>query len=189
MLKELLLKNRSYRRFYEDIKIERKTLENLIDNVRISPSAANNQPLKFIISNETEKNNLIFPCLSWAGYLTDWSGPEKGERPAAYIVILGDTNISKDFYSDPGIAILAILLGASEEGYGACTIASVDKGRLRKDLKIDNRYEILYVIALGKAKERVVLEDTGKDGDIKYWRDNNEVHHVPKRPLNELILE
>jgi nitroreductase len=189
MIKELIKKNRTYRRFYEDFAIERNTLEELVDLARLSASAANRQPLKYILSCEKDKNDLIFPTLAWAGYLKDWPGPDEEERPSAYIIMLLDTEISKNYWCDPGIAAQSILLGATEKGLGGCIFASVKKDELRSVLKINERYEILYVLAVGKPKEKVVLETVRTDGDIKYWRDNQGVHHVPKRSLREIILE
>ena len=67
-------------------------------------------------------------------------------------------------------------------------IGSIDKDGLRQALDIPEKYEIMLIQALGKPKETVVIEDVGPDGDIKYYRDEEDVHHVPKRPLEELIL-
>ena len=189
MLRDLIIKNRSYRRFYQDVPIGRETLVALVDLARHSASAANRQPLKYILSHEPETNSLIFPHLRWAGYLMDWEGPEEGERPAAYIIILGDKNITGSFGCDHGIAAQSILLGATESGLGGCMIASVQRKELGRNLGITDQYEILLVIALGKPKERVVIEPLGSDGDIKYWRDEEGIHHVPKRSLKEIILD
>lgn len=188
MIKDLILKNRSYRRFYEGVPIDRKTLEELVDLARLSASTANRQPLKYILSHDSQKNALIFPYLGWAGYLGDWPGPSEGERPAAYIIILADTDISRNVGCDHGIAAQNILLGATEKGLGGCIIGSLQLQELRKVLAIPTRYEILLVIALGKPKETVVLESVGPDGAIKYWRDEKGGHHVPKRSLEELII-
>jgi nitroreductase len=189
MLRELIEKNRTYRRFYEDVKVDRKTLEELVDLARLSPSGGNLQSLKYILSYETERNNLVFPHLKWAGYLKDWGGPEAGERPAAYIIMLGDKEISPNHFWDHGIASQSILLGAVEQGLGGCQFGSIDREGLRKSLNIPEQYEIVMVIALGKPKEEVVLEDIKDPKDVKYWRDENKVHHVPKRKLVDLILD
>jgi nitroreductase len=189
MLRNLVLKNRSYRRYYEEEAIDLDTLKALIDLARLSGSGGNNQPLKFILSNDSQKNILIFPNLKWAGYLEDWPGPAEGERPSAYIVILGDKDIAAQAGVDHGIAAQSILLGATENGLGGCMIGSINRKQLRQDLEIPDQYDILLIIALGKPKETVVLESVGPDGDIKYWRDENQVHHVPKRPLDEIILD
>lgn len=188
MLRDLIVKNRSYRRFHQEVAISCETLRELVDLARLSASGANRQPLKYILSCEPEKNSRIFPCLGWAAYLKDWPGPEEGERPSAYIIILGDTEISRSYFVDHGIAAQSILLGATEKGLGGCMIASIQQQALRQALDIPERYEILLVLALGKPKETVVIEPVGPDGDIKYWRDSKGVHHVPKRSLEEIII-
>ncbi len=186
MFKDLIVKNRSYRRFHQNQPVELDTLKELVELARLSPSAGNMQPLKYVLSADPEKNGLIFRHLAWAGYLTDWTGPAEGERPAAYIIILGDKDISPSVDCDHGIAAQSILLGAVEKGLGGCTIGSIRREELRKDLQIPDRYAILLVLALGRAKETVVIETSR--GDIKYWRDKQGVHHVPKRPLDEVII-
>jgi len=188
MLKSLILQNRSYRRFYQDVPISRDSLRELVDLARLSASAANRQPLKYFLSCTPEQNALIFPYLGWAGYLKEWGGPIEGERPSAYIIILGDKNISQSFGCDHGIAAQSILLGAVEKGVGGCMIGSVHKLELAHSLGIPDTYEVLLVIALGKPKETVVIESLGPDGDIKYWRDAQAVHHVPKRSLVDIII-
>jgi nitroreductase len=189
LLRDLILKNRSYRRFDQKYPIDLSTLRELIDLARYSPSGSNLQPLKYILSNVPGKNADIFSCLSWAGYLKDWPGPVVGERPTGYIIILGDTTIRKSLGVDPGIAAQSIMLGAVERGLGGCIIASIDKEKLRKDLQIADRYEISLALALGRPIELVQLEEVGLDNDIKYWRDEYNVHHVPKRALDDIILD
>jgi nitroreductase len=188
MLENLVMKSRSCRRFYENEKISTEDLQELVNFARLSPSASNLQPLKYILSYTAEKNKRIFPHLSWAAYLTQWAGPAEGERPAAYIIILGDTSIVKSFNCDHGIAAQSILLGACEKGLRGCIIGSINRQALHKDLDIDISYKILLVIALGKPKEEVKIENTREDGDIRYWRDTDGVHHVPKRKLEDIIL-
>jgi nitroreductase len=188
MVRDLVLKNRSCRRFYQDIKIELKTLRELIELARLSASAGNLQPLKYILLNDSKKNSLIFPHLAWAGYLKDWIGPCEGEKPSAYIIILGDTEISKSIDCDHGIAAQSILLGAAEKGIGGCIIGSIKREELRKVLNISSQYKILLVLALGKPKETAVIEQAGQKGDIEYWRDSEDIHHVPKRTLDEIII-
>ena len=189
MIRDLIEKTRSYRRFYQDHTIELETLKELVDLARLSAAAGNLQPLKYMLSNEPQSNAKILQHLGWAGYLRDWPGPSEGEQPAAYIIVLGDTHICKSFGCDHGIACQNILLGAGEKGLGGCMIGSVNREKLREDLNIPEHFEILLVVALGKPKETVVLETVGPDGDIKYWRDSEEVHHVPKRKLEDIIVD
>jgi nitroreductase len=187
-LQDLVLHNRSYRRFDESHRIQHETLVELIGLARCTPSAGNYQPLKYILSADQKTNDRIFPCLGWAAYLPDWDGPAPGERPTAYIVILIDETITRDWWCDDGIAVQTILLGAAEKGLGGCMIGSISKERLRQELNIPEHLKIRLVVALGKPAEQVVLEDLEPGGDIRYWRDQEGVHHVPKRMLAELII-
>lgn len=186
-LKDLVFKNRSYRRFDESYRVDAVLLESFIDLARLSSSGANRQPLKYLIYNEKNDCERLFPYLAWAGYLREWPGPEKGERPSAYIVILGDKSITENFGIDHGIAAQSIMLGATEAGLGGCMIQSISRDEMRNDLGIPDRFEILLVLAIGKTVEKVVIEEL-KGGDVKYWRDQDKTHHVPKRNLKDLIL-
>lgn len=189
MLRDLVLNNRSYRRFYEEHRIERDTLRQLVDLARLSSSGANLQSLKYVLSAEPEQNGRIFATLGWAGYLKEWDGPVVGERPAAYIVMLFDRSIANTCYWDHGIAAQSIMLGAVERGLGGCMFGNVKRDELRKILELDERFEILMVLALGKPREDVRLVPLLPDGDIRYYRDAAGVHHVPKRSLDDIILE
>lgn len=187
-MNDLVLKTRSYRRFHEDHDIGLEVLRGLVELARLTASARNLQPLKFMVVNDRKVNAEIFPELGWAGYLKDWPGPIPGERPSAYIVTLGDTVITDNFGYDQGLATQSILLGATSLGLGGCIIGSAKKDRLREKLAIPERYTILNVIALGKPMEVVKVEPLGPEGDVKYWRDAEGVHHVPKRALEDLIV-
>ncbi len=187
MMQELVRKSRSYRRFHEEKPIAHEVLTGLVELARFAPSASNMQPLKFVLVCSPERNKLVFPCLTFARHLQDWPGPAEGERPAAYIIILGDNEISKSVPWDHAIAAQTIALGAAEKGIGACIFASINRERLRRALKVPSRYRILLVVALGIPNETIVLEDM-KGNEWVYWRDENGVHHVPKRPLGDLIL-
>lgn len=187
-LKDLILQTRSYRRFDENSRIEFSTLESLIDMARLSASGANRQPLKYLIFNETVDCDRIFPYLAWAGYLLEWPGPDKGERPSAYIIVLGDKSVAESYGIDHGIAAQSIMLGAVEAGYGGCMIQSIKREELRSELGLPETYDILLVLALGKPVEKVVIDEI-RDNDVKYWRDQDRIHHVPKRSLNDIILK
>lgn len=207
MFKDLVRNSRSVRRFYGDKKIEEGQLERLVDLARLTPSGANKQPLKYIIVCNEKSNDAVYQTLSWAGYLKDWDGPIPSERPTGYIIILRDNNISKAMTFDEGIAAQTIFLGATEMGLGGCFIGSIKRSELRsvldiseddetskeyeisKDYKISEEYEISLVIALGYPKEEVVIDEIDKEMDIKYWRDDEDVHHVPKRKLEDTIIK
>lgn len=185
----LVLKNRSYRRFYENEALSMETLESLAALGRIVPSASNSQAIKFMLINTPEENAKVYKTLGWAGMLSDWDGPEEGERPSAYIILLVDLALGKNKLTDDGIIAQTILLGATAKGYGGCMLGDIRRTELSKSLGINSeKYSIDLVIALGKPKEEVVLEDITPLHGNHYYRDENAVHHVPKRSLEDLII-
>ena len=188
MLYDLVSRTRSFRRFQEKAPVNLTILRELVGLARLGGSARNVQPLKYVLVNEPSVNAAIFSHLGWAGYLKDWPGPEEGERPAAYIICLLDTRLSREAACDLGIASQNLMLGAVEKGFGGCRIASFSP-KLRDVLDLEDHLEILLVIAIGKPVETVVCEECVPGGDIKYWRDDAQVHHVPKRSLKEIIVK
>ena len=187
--KRLVKSNRSCRRFDANVPLSRQTLEELVDLARHTASAANKQPLKYVLSTDPEKNREIFDCLGWAAYLTDWKGPVEQERPTGYIVVLGDTTLADRFWCDHGIAAQTILLGARAQGLAGCMFGAINIKRIKAALGIEDQFEVKLVIALGSPMETAQIDDLAPDGDIRYWRDANQVHHVPKRKLADLILK
>jgi len=189
MIKDLVTKNRSCRRFHQDSVISRDTLRELVDLARLSASAGNQQPLKYILSCDPAKNADIFSTLAWAAALKDWPGPSEGERPSAYIIMLENPELSNPWLKcDTGIAAQSILLGATEKGLGGCMIASIQHEKLREKLAVPEHLEIALVVALGKPKEEIAIESVGPSGNVNYWRDDRGVHHVPKRSLDDIIV-
>jgi nitroreductase len=187
-LRDLLKQNRTYRRFDQTVKIAQEELEEWVAQVRFCSSGRNAQPLRYVIVNSDAMCEQVFPQLAWAGYLTDWSGPEEGERPSAYLIQLLDTRIVENCLCDDGLQIQTILLNAVEKGFGGCIIKAFKNEALREVLHLPEYMKIMYVIALGKPKEQVVLEEMQGE-NYKYWRDTEGVHHVPKRSKEELIFK
>jgi nitroreductase len=188
MIADLIKANRSCRRFDEKHPISAANLLELVNLARLSASAANLQPLRYILSCDPLTNTKIFECLTWAYYLKEWPGPRPAERPGAYIVILHDTRVSKTLDCDHGIAAQSILLGAREMGLAGCMLAAVKRPKLRRLLDIPTSMKIKLVLAVGKPKETIVIDTVNIESDIRYWRDENQVHHVPKRRLKDIVL-
>ncbi len=186
MIADLVLKNRSYRRFEQSFRIAPDILREMVNLARQTPSAMNMQALKYIIVSDSRMCERIFPCFAWARRL-NWDGPAEGQRPAAYIIILGDKSITTNFWCDHGIAAQTMLLYAAEKGLGGCMLGSIDREKLCHELGITTGFEVLLTVAVGKPAERVVLEKLSPGGDTSYWRDENGVHHVPKRSLAEVL--
>ena len=190
MLCDLVKMNRSYRRFEEAVPIPEAVLTGLAELARYIPSGANQQPLKYRIVCRPEENRKVFETLKWAGALPDWDGPEEGERPTGYIVILCDKMIGSKKQWDEGIAAQTIMLGAVEAGFGGCMLGSIDRRLLAEHLNLDpERYLISLVLALGKPKEKVVIVPLPEDGSTAYYRDGEQIHYVPKRALSDMLVQ
>lgn len=186
---DLVALNRSCRRFAGNKKVNVEEITQLVDLARISASAANLQPLKYMISASDEMNTKIFPCLKWAGYLKNWDGPSENERPSAYIIVLHDTGIAGEPGCDHGIAGQSIMLGAVEKGLAGCMIAAIDRKSLGDLIGLPSHLKILLVIALGyPVEERKVVTLTDETG-VKYFRDDKGIHYVPKRSLEEIVIK
>lgn len=186
-LGDLVRQARSIRRF-KPVAITRQTLLDLVALARLSASAANLQPLRYVLSCDPDTNARVFPCTRWAGRLKDWPGPAEHERPSAYIVITLDSSLAKQAGPDVGIAAQSIVLGAAERGLAACMLGALDRPALALALRIPPQYPIELVIALGAPGETVVLEEAARGGDIGYYRDEQGIHHVPKRRLEDIVL-
>lgn len=193
MIYNLIKTNRTYRRFYQEIKIPFEDLLSFVELARLSSSPKNRQSLKYYLSNEEETNIKIFKTLSWAGALPNWKEPKNGERPSAYIIVLEDNSIlpkvEKSYHeAASGIVAQSITLGATEKGLGACIIAAIKRKQLKEQLNISKHLDILLVLAIGKPKEKVIITEMPEDGNYNYWRDKNKNHYVPKRSLEEIVL-
>ncbi len=187
-IKDLIKHNRSYRRFDANHAIKQELLLELVDLTRYTASSRNSQSLRYFLSTDKKTNDNVFETLSWAGYLRNWDGPSEKERPTAYIVVVAEEESLNQFTMlDTGLATQSILLGAVDKGLGGCIVAAVRKEKLRKIIHLNDKYEIICVIALGKPNEQVFIESMEED-DIRYWRDTEDVHHVPKRKLEDIIL-
>lgn len=189
MFKDLVIKNRSYRRFFEDYSVSEETLRELVDLARNTASTVNSQALRFKLITLSDERETVFNNLAWAGLLKDWHGPEKGERPSAYIIIMCDLSIGCNKHFDDGIAAQTILLGATEKGLGGCMFGSISRKSLAEELGIDlEKYSVDLIVALGKPKETVKIVELPEDGSTAYFRDENGTHYVPKRSLDDLIV-
>jgi len=193
MLNDLVRRTRTVRRFEEQRHVDPAVLRQLLDLARLGGSARNGQALKYMVITEAALREQLFPLLGWAGYLRDWPGPGPGERPPVYIICLLDTTLLRgpeaEAHFDLGIATQNLLLGAAEQGLFGCRIGAFSPHAVHRLLRLADRFKVLLVLALGYPAETVVLEEVGPDGDIRYWHDEQGVHHVPKRLLAEILVE
>jgi len=184
MIYDKIARRRTIRKYLKK-DVPEEVLIKCVDAARLSPSGANRQPLKYIIVNDKNLLKPVFNTLSWAGYLPDYK-PNEEEIPRAYIVILLDKNISKSAGHDAGIAAMSISMVAYDEGLGSCILGAVDREKLRQVLKVPENLDILLVVSLGYPAEAPVVDEI-KDGDIRYWLNENGVLHVPKRKFEDIV--
>ena len=193
MMSEWVRRTRTVRRFQEERQIDSALLRQWIDLARLGGSARNGQVLKYMVITEDGLRRQLFPLLGWAGYLRDWPGPAPGERPPAYVACLLDTELLRgpetEAHFDLGIATQNLLLGAAECGVFGCRIGAFSSSAVHHLLQLTDRFKVLLVLALGYPAETIALEELGPEGDIRYWHDEQGVHHVPKRRLTEILIE
>ena len=187
MIKDLIKTNRSYRRFFAEKAVDTETLVSIVDEARFCPSGANKQRLRVAIINDKCERDEIFATLKFAGYLTDWKGPVESERPAAYLVLCSESDLDSLLAIDLGIFAQTLLLSATERGIGGCMFRSYNAERVSEIVGVEGMKPHL-VIALGYPSEKVECVGV-KDGDIKYFRGEDDVHYVPKYTSDELIIK
>lgn len=185
MFADLVKKARTYRRFDESEAIPSEALRKLVDLVRIVSCGGNSQKLRYMIVSEPDECAALFPHLRWAGALKDWPGPAPGERPSGYIMILSEASPGHNV----GIAAQTIQLAATEAGYGVCMMGAIDRDEIKAAFKIPDAMNVHLVLALGKPGETVVIEPMPADGNTAYWRSEDGVHHVPKRALEDVLVD
>ncbi len=189
---KLATQTRTFRRFDENLPIATTDLHELVELARLAGSARNGQPWQYMVVNDRDICGKIFPYIGWAGYLADWKGPIAGERPTAYILCLLNHNwlkgTEKEAYFDLGIASQNILLGASTKHLGGCRIGAFSP-KVKNIFAIPDHLSLELVIALGSPVEQVQIDDIDENGEIKYWRDEQQLHHVPKRKLQDVLID
>ena len=172
MLRDLVLKNRSYRGFDESVRISRETLEGFVDCARLCPSSVNKQPLKYFLAWEPDEVEKVQGLTKWARALPD-------KRI--------DENLNR-YQKDVGIVAQTMLLAAVEQGLGGCMIGNFQAGEVMEVLGLPEEIRPLLIVAFGKPAEEIHLVDVPEDGNTNYYRDENDVHYVPKRTLADELL-
>lgn len=192
MLRDLVLENRSYRSFDESDPVTREMLLEWVDNARLTPSAVNAQPLKYRLVDTKEGVEKVLPHTAWAGALKDITLPPEGKHPTAFVVICHDTTVRENPGSsatDVGIAAMTLLLSATEAGYGGCMIGAFNRDRVGEVLRIPEKYVPVLLVALGRPAEMVFLAEPKDKDNVIYYRDDHNLHFVPKRKLEDILID
>lgn len=192
MFRDLVLENRSYRSFDENFPVSHEMLLDWVDNARLTPSAVNAQPLKYRLVEGKDAVEKLLPLTAWAGLLKDVHLPPDGHHPSVFVVICHDTTVRENPNSsatDVGIAAMTLLLSATEAGYGGCMIGAFDRNRVGEVLRIPEKYVPVLLVALGKPDELVFLCEPKDPANVAYYRDDHNLHFVPKRKLDDILIE
>ena len=191
MFKDLVLKNRSYRGYDESVTFTREDLLEYVDLARLCPSGANLQGLKYYLVYEKEAVEALLPYTHFAAALPQLHLPRTGSHPTAFIVICQDLNITEKLarlQKDIGIVAQTMLLYAAEQGLGGLMIGNFELGHVKETCGLPDHLTPVLVVALGKPAEKIVLVDVSENGDTNYYRDDQDVHYVPKRKLSDVVI-
>lgn len=191
MLKDLLRKNRSYRGYDESVPVSHAMLEKWVEQMRYTPSSRNQQPLQFYLASEPEMVAKIQAETHWAALLPQITLPHEGKKPTAFVVICFNKELApsvEPYRVDVGILAQSLLLAAVEDGFGGCMIGNFSPAKLHEVLMLPEHINPVLVIALGKPDEEIVITEP-VNGNIDYYRDENDVHYVPKRTWKDLIIK
>lgn len=185
---ELISGRRTVRKFTRE-PIPDELLRKYVDAARLAPSGANLQPLKYVIVKSEAVVAEVTKNVRWAAYIAPEGNPKKDEEPTAYIAVAADTDIKKSGWeADVGAAVMSLLLAAEEDGVGCCWMQAINYEEISRILQLPKNLRLCCVVALGKKAEQPVSV-TAKNGEIKYYKDENGVLKVPKRPLEEILTE
>jgi Nitroreductase len=187
--KEIVKMTRSFRRFDPTVRISEEELLEFVDSARLAASGTNKQYLRYRIVHTEKECDIVYDTLKWGGAFPDWDQP-KNEAPSSYIVLLREKDLAPRVGIDDGLSTQIITLAATTKGYGTCILQNCAFKDLMANLAIDtDKYVFSLVIAIGKPIEEVVIDEGLVDGNTKYYRDENEVHHVPKRTLADVLVK
>lgn len=191
MFKDLVKQNRSCRGYDKNRKVTFEELSEFVDYARLAPSSANIQPLKYYLVHEQEEVKKVQLLTMWAGGLPELHLPHAGMYPTAFVVICQDLTISKSipqFQKDVGIVAQTMLLAATEAGLSGCMIGNFGTDKIQKTLGIEAHLSPVLVVAFGKKEENIILTEVEEGDSTKYYRDSEDTHYVPKRKLEDIIV-
>jgi nitroreductase len=180
----IFLQRRSIRRFQQK-EIPESFLRKCVNGARLAPSGKNLQPIEYIIVTDQRLRNQLFSHLHWAGYLGSTWNPDEDEQPMAYIVLIVEKQDNSLVKYDVGISFAYLVLYAETKNIGSCILQNIDHQEIKQLLHIPDSHSIEGVVALGYKKEHPIVETN--ENTSKYWLDEKNVLHVPKRPLNAII--
>ena len=191
MIIDLVKKNRSYRGYNHDRKLTKEELLSFVSCARLTASSINIQPLKYYLAWEDKEVSQIQTMTAWARALPDLKLPHPGMEPTGFIIICHDTGIAPNparFHKDVGIVAQTMLLAAVEQGLGGCMIGNFSPSAVPETLHLKESLVPQLIVAFGEPAEEIELVDIDEGEDTNYYRDAQDVHYVPKRKLEDLVI-
>lgn len=184
-LMELLRTRRTYRRF-ENTAVPKEVLDEILEAARLASSAANRQPLGYVVVQKPEQVEEVFSCTKWAGYLPPEDGqPKEKEHPVLFIGVVENLEINRDCDTDAGLAISNMTLAAWNRGVGSCIIGACNKKKLSELFGLKEDQKLHTVVAFGYPSHKSHIVDM--EEDCRYYLDAQRDYVVPKRKLDEIV--
>lgn len=187
-LTELIATSRTCRRFQSSVGLTEGILTDLVNMARLSPCGRNAQALRYALVANPAMREAVFGLVTMGGAFKPEQRPTAAQQPGGYIVILGPEKLEGFGLMDVGIAAQSVNLAANASGLACCMIGAFNKPALHKLLDVPARLDAKLVLALGAPAEDRQIAAVGDDDSTAYFRDDNGVHWVPKRALEELIV-
>ena len=190
LVTDLQRRCRSYRSFDESRPVTRDHLLTMLETARVCSSGMNRQPLKYRLVTEREETEALVAGVRWAALLQE-SLPPEGHHPTAFLVICHDLSVCPEGPMsgiDVGLAAEAILLTATEMGFGGCMFGTFSPAGVKELLHLPDTMSPRLVIALGTPDEVVRVTTLPDDGSTAYYREDG-VHFVPKRDLLSSLID
>ena len=167
-------------------------MEDFVDCARYAPSSVNAQPFRYYLAWEKEEVSRIQKLTNWARALPQMKLPHPGMCPTGFIIICQDLNLGASiprYQKDVGIVAQTMLLAAAEKGLGGCMIGNYNADSVKKELNLAENLAPVLIVAFGKPAEKIIIKEIEEGEDIAYYRDENDVHYVPKRRLSDIIIK
>lgn len=185
-LMELLKTRRTYRRFAQK-EISQEILDEILEAARFASSAANKQPLSYIVIRNPKDVAEVFSYTKWAGYLPPEDGqPKEDERPVLFIAVVENLDINKNCDTDAGLAISNMTLAAWNRGVGSCMIGACNKEMLSKLFGLTENQALHTVVAFGYPTHESRVADM-EENQFRYYLDDKRDYVVPKRKLSDVV--
>ncbi len=189
-LKDMLIANRSYRNYNNDVKVTYEELKDIVELTRYCATGGNIQALRYRIVCDDKEVAEMHKLVKFGALLKELNLPYTGNDPTAYLVICAESENSNNapHATNIGIAAQTMLLGAVARGYGGCMIGNFDKAAATELLDIKEGYHPLLAISLGAPKENCVVRTIRKGEPTAYYRGEGDCHVVPKIALEDLLI-